>query len=390
MYKNFYGLSDKPFSIVPNPAYLYKSEKHQDALTYLKYGLMEGTGFILLTGEIGTGKTTLIRYLLNQMETGIDVAVIFNTNITADQLLCQVLDNFEIKPQKDKAANIDLLYQFLIKQFSKGHRVLLIIDEAQNLKNEVLEEVRMLSNLQSDDEILLQIMLVGQPELKNRLMSSELAQLAQRVSVNYHLNGLSKKEIQEYISYRLEKAGGHGDIFSPQAIDMISETSNGIPRIVNQMCDAAMVYGFGYERKNINTEIIIQVIKDKGEIGFNTGKEEEFDNEEFDNNDESLPEPQGNLKDTKKITDVLKELRYNFQEIQLKTDLFSQENEKFREDTAKILQNLITSENDFKNRILKMYASINNNLSDLIKREPTLSKKKNDKTKRGIKNWFSR
>ena len=130
MYEKFYGLNEKPFNIVPNPAYLYRSEKHQDALTYLEYGLMEGTGFILLTGEIGTGKTTLVRYIVNNIESDMDVAVIFNTNITSDQLIILILDNFEITPKKDKTANIDLLYQFLIQRFSDGGRVLLIIDEA--------------------------------------------------------------------------------------------------------------------------------------------------------------------------------------------------------------------------------------------------------------------
>ncbi len=268
MYEKFYHLKEKPFNIVPNPSYLYLSEKHNKALTYLEYGLTEGTGFILLTGEIGTGKTTLIRHILNQIESDIEAAVVFNTNITSDEFLALILKEFELAPEKNKADALESLYRFLINRFAHGKRILLIIDEAQNLSEDVLEEVRMLSNLQSDDRILLQIMLVGQPELKAKLKSPNLAQLAQRIIANYHLSPLTRDETGLYITYRLKKAEGDPDLFDPDAVDIIYEVSGGTPRIINLICDAALVYGFADEIDIISAEIVKQVVQDNGQIGF--------------------------------------------------------------------------------------------------------------------------
>ena len=174
MYEKFYGLKEKPFHIVPNPNYFFPSSKHENALTYIEYGLIEEVGFIPLTGEIGTGKTTLIRYLLNQIESEIDVAVIFNTKVSSDDLLSLILQEFELELDKSdtKAKKLDIFYRFLIDQYANSRRVLLVIDEAQNLSNEALEEIRMLSNLQTDNRFLVQIMLVGQPQLRYRLNST--------------------------------------------------------------------------------------------------------------------------------------------------------------------------------------------------------------------------
>ncbi len=269
MYEKFYGLSEKPFRIVPNPYFLYLTGKHQNALTTLEYGVSEGIGFTLLTGEVGTGKTTLIRHLLNQIEESMDIAVIFNTNVSADQLLNLVLQEFELVPDmKNKAKTLDTLYQFLINRFGEGRKVLLIIDEAQNLSREALEEVRMLSNLQSDDHLLLNIMLVGQPELKEVLQQPGLTQFSQRVAVNYHLTGLSRDEIKLYIGSRLEKAGGTMSLFDVSAIELIEDASGGIPRAINQICDAALVYGFADEKRVIDEEVIQQVLADRGEMGL--------------------------------------------------------------------------------------------------------------------------
>ena len=276
MYENFYGFKEKPFHIVPNPKYLYLSPKHQNALTYLEYGLAEGVGFILLTGEIGTGKTTLIRHILNQIESKIEVAVVFNTNFSSDQFLSVILNEFELTGEyENKAKKLDIFYQFLIKKYAEGKRVLLIIDEAQNLSNEVLEEVRMLSNLQTDEQMLLQIMLVGQPELKLKLKSPNLIQFTQRIAVNYHLAALSREEVDQYISFRIEKVGGKSDLFTQEAIDIIYKASGGIPRTINLLCDSALVYGFADELKTIDASIIDQVIQDKGGMGiaFETGDE---------------------------------------------------------------------------------------------------------------------
>lgn len=274
MYENFYELKEKLFQITPNPDYLYLSPIHENALTYLEYGLMENVGFILLTGEVGAGKTTLVRHLIRQFESEKEIAIIFNTNVTPDELLCLILKSFDLEPvDGSKTKNLDILQHFLIDRYSKNKQVLLIIDEAQNLSDEVLEEIRMFSNLQSDEQNLIQIMLVGQPELKYRLKQHGHTPLSQRMAVNFFLTGLTDKETRSYISHRLKKAGGNPDIFSAEAVDMIYRASQGIPRTINLLCDAALVYGFGYELKTIEAPVIEQVIRDKGEIGINTETE---------------------------------------------------------------------------------------------------------------------
>ena len=265
MYEKFYGLKEKPFQITPNPSYLYKSAIHENALTYFEYGLMENVGFILLTGEVGTGKTTLIRYILDQFESEKEMAVIFSTNVTVDELLYLIMQSFELESEEgNKAKSLEIFQQFLINQYAQNKQPLLIIDEAQNLSDEALEEIRMLSNLQGDDQNLLQIMLVGQPELKARLKQPIHTSFSQRIAVNFFLSGLTAKETKSYITYRLERAGGRPDIFNQKAIDMIYQASRGIPRSINMLCDSALVYGFGYELETINTSVVKQVIKDKG------------------------------------------------------------------------------------------------------------------------------
>jgi len=288
MYEQFYGFKEKPFSIVPNPDYLYFSAKHENALTYLEYGIREAVGFILLTGEIGTGKTTLIRYILNDIESEVEVAVVFNTNVTGQQLIDLVLREFDIEPARnDKAKNIDQLYSYLVAMYAKNKRVILIIDEAQNLEDEVLEEVRMLSNLQSDDSMLLQIMLVGQPALKMKLKRPTLAQLAQRIAVNYHLTALSRKETAEYIASRLNMAGGDEGVFTKPAVDKIHDHTNGIPRSINLLCDTALVFGYAGDVREIDESVIEQVIEDRGDLSVvdQNGKERGDRDETINNSD---------------------------------------------------------------------------------------------------------
>jgi general secretion pathway protein A len=270
MYEDFYGFKEKPFQIVPNPEYLYKSQKHKAALTYLEYGLSENVGFLLLTGEVGSGKTTIIQYTLNKLGNESEVGVIFNTNVSGNQLLGLILSEFELSPpSRTKAAALDILNQFLVEKYAQKKKVLLVIDEAQNLNTGALEEVRMLSNLHTENEALLQIMLVGQPELLKKLRRPELLQLSQRIGVNFHLEGLPREEVGDYIAYRLQKAGGRSDLFTEKAKEMIYELSGGIPRSINLLCQAALVYGFADEARMISKDTIDQIIEDK--VGFSVG-----------------------------------------------------------------------------------------------------------------------
>ncbi|RLC05806.1 MAG: general secretion pathway protein GspA [Deltaproteobacteria bacterium] len=272
MYKEFYGFKEKPFNLVPNPSYLFLSTKHANALSFLEYGLTEKVGFVMLTGEIGIGKTTIVRYLLNQIESDMDVAVIFNTNVLSDDLINLILSEFEIEYDDTitKAKALTLLYEFLIEKYSKGRKVLLIIDEAQNLSENVLEEIRMLSNLQTDEEMLLQIMIVGQPELRDKINDPRLEQFAQRIAVSYHLSAMTLEETEEYIDYRLEKAGGKPDLFFSDAVKKIYEISTGIPRTINLLCDASLVYGYADEKQKIDSGTVDQVVQDKGGMGVFT------------------------------------------------------------------------------------------------------------------------
>lgn len=268
MYESFYNLKKKPFSIVSDPSFLFMSAKHKNALTYLEYGLMENAGFILLTGAAGSGKTTMVRYILNHLAADMEIAVVFNTNVNPLELLNLILQAFQLgKNHNNKSEAIETLYNHLTNQYAKKRKVLLIIDEAQNLTEEALEEMRMLSNLQSENELLLHIMLVGQPELKAKLRKPGTTPLSQRIAVNFTLTALSRRETLQYIQFRLEKAGGQPDLFSTEAMDMLYSTSAGIPRTVNLLCDAALVYGFGYDLKTIDKKVIEQVLKDKDGLG---------------------------------------------------------------------------------------------------------------------------
>ena len=364
MYEKFYGLKEKPFQIVPNPNYLYLSSVHENAVTYLEYGLMENVGFILLTGEVGTGKTTLVRHIMDQFEAQKDIAVIFNTNVSADELISLILGSFELEPEPgNKTKNIDVLYQFLIQKYAQDRPVLLIIDEAQNLSGPTLEEVRMLSNLQSDDQSLIQIMLVGQPELRDRLLKPSHGAFAQRIAVNFFLSGLTEKETESYILHRLNKAGGKPDIFGPEAIKIIYQASQGIPRTINLLCDAALVYGFGYEFETIDAPVIEQVIKDKGGMGLS------FKNEHNENAFTFSPEHiyEENMDRLQKLEDAIVLMKRQVDYVAAQMEKMEEKVNGFQDNLDGTLKDLLVKERNMNNRLLMSYSKLKLKYDNLIR-----------------------
>jgi len=270
MYNNFFGFKKTPFDIVPNPDLLFLSQRHKVALDHLEFGLMSGAGFILLTGEIGTGKTTLIRNLIRRfISRDTEIALVFQTNVSSEQLLNMLLTEFELTTKPvDKSTALDLLNNFFLEAYGRGRKVLIIVDEAQNLGLEALEEIRMLTNLQSDDRMLLQVMLVGQPELKQKLLDPKLTQFAQRIAVNYHLMALGPKETSQYITYRLQKVGGSPDIFSPEAVALVHQASAGVPRAINLLCSGSLLYAYADGRRQVTEEDVAQVVEAKNGLGI--------------------------------------------------------------------------------------------------------------------------
>jgi len=228
------------------------------------YGIRESIGFIAITGEIGAGKTTLCRLLLNQLDEKTKTAYIFNPSLSGIQLLEAILEDFGLTPEKkDKVVMFRQINRFLLDELTQGNNVVLIVDEAQNVKNELLEEIRMLSNLETEKEKLFQIILVGQPQLNGKLNSPDLVQLRQRISVRFLISPLRKDELGMYIYHRLKVAGGAGDVeFTPEALDRIYSYSNGVPRMINQICDRSLLHGYVMETKKIGDDIIKRSIEE--------------------------------------------------------------------------------------------------------------------------------
>ena len=269
MYESFYGFKEKPFDLHPDPDYLYMSRVHENTYVHLEYAILQNKGFVVVTGEIGSGKTTLLNYLLNQISGNLQVGLVNNTNILPSEFLKIICKEFELDPRtSDKAELIDIFSGFLIEQFAAGERVVLIIDEAQNLTNDTMEEIRMLSNIETEKHHLIQIILVGQPELRFKLQQSNLKQFAQRVTVHCHLKGLEKDEVKEYVEHRLEVGGSERfDIFDPETIEKISDYSLGIPRLIDILCDSALVYKIADGLETISTAILDNVYEELKALG---------------------------------------------------------------------------------------------------------------------------
>lgn len=270
MYLKYYGLSKKPFELIPDPAFIHLTAKHRLAYSLLEYAVYEQTGLTVISGEIGSGKTTLIKKLLDDLQDdNLVVGLIDNTHESWGDLCTWIASAFDIAFEGiTKASAYKEIKLFLIKQYALGKRVILIVDEAQNMNESTLEELRLFTNINSGNHFLLQIILIGQPELSDILCKPELAQLAQRVSVEYHLEALNDRETGDYLFHRLSVAGCQQRIFDELAISQIHKYSGGIPRLINIICDNALVYGYAQGRSVIGGDIILDVVSGRKIIGL--------------------------------------------------------------------------------------------------------------------------
>src|SRR5262245_14376068 len=265
MYAAYFGLTERPFSLAPDPRYLYLSDAHREALAHLLYGLGEGGSFVQLTGEVGTGKTTVCRALLEQLPPEVDVAMIFNPRLTSVELLGAVCDELRVSYPAGTTSTkvlVDALSQALLDAHARGRRTVLIIDEAQNLSARVLEEIRLLTNLETTKEKLLQVILIGQPELAEHLSRRNLRQLAQRVTARYHLRSFTEEESQKYVLHRMEIAGQRQPIFTKQAIRTAHRLSRGTPRLLNTICDRALLGAYATGQTKVKEAVVRRAAKE--------------------------------------------------------------------------------------------------------------------------------
>ncbi len=264
MYNEYFGLKEAPFSIAPNPQYLYMSRRHREALAHLLYGIKSDGGFILLTGEVGTGKTTICRCLLEQIPENVEIAFVLNPKLTAVELLATICDDLGISYAGDPSIKqlVDVLNTYLLNAHQQGKRTVLIIDEAQNLSTDVLEQLRLLTNLETNQRKLLQIILLGQPELLPLLARKELRQLSQRITARFHLDALNREEVREYISHRLSVAGARGNFFSAAAVNRIFKKSKGIPRVINLICDRALLGTYADNKLVVGKHVVLRAARE--------------------------------------------------------------------------------------------------------------------------------
>ena len=269
MYLDYYGLTEPPFDITPNPRFLFYGAKHREAFNHLLYGIRERKGFVQLTGEVGAGKTTLCRAMLEQLDGQYATALILNPVMSPDELIKAIAIEFGLPVQGlDRLDTLAVINQFLLQQVQRGQDTVLIIDEAQDLTDELLEQVRLLSNLETDNRKLLQIVLMGQPELRDRLNNPRLRQLRQRITVRYHLPPLSRNEVMQYVQHRLEVSGAKGfPYFTRPAFWRVYNYSKGIPRLVNAICDKALLAGFVQQREKIDYKMVGHAVRElEGDI----------------------------------------------------------------------------------------------------------------------------
>ena len=264
MYLDYYGLTEPPFDITPNPRFLFYSEKHREAFNHLLYGIKERKGFVQLTGEVGAGKTTLCRALLEELDGRFATALILNPILSAKELVKTIATEYGLPVNGlDRLEILAVINQFLLQQVERGQDTVLIIDEAQDLTDELLEQVRLLSNLETDNRKLLQIVLMGQPELRDRLNNHKLRQLRQRITVRYHLPSLSRAEVSQYVQHRLEVAGSKGSpYFTQPALWRVFNYSQGIPRLLNAICDKALLAGFVSQCEKIDYRLVGRAVRE--------------------------------------------------------------------------------------------------------------------------------
>jgi len=264
MYCQFYSFKERPFNVTSDPSFFFLSRQHKEALSHLLYGVTQRKGILVITGEIGTGKTTLCRFFLNQLPKNIKTAFILNPYFSEIQLLEAIINDFGLKVKnKSRLSFVWELNRFLLSESEEGNNVVLIIDEAQNLRPQALEQVRLLSNLETEKDKLIQIVLMGQPELNRKLNLYDLRQLQQRIMVRYHITPLEEEEVNGYINHRLNIAGSNGSIkFTDETLKAISDFSCGVPRLINIICDRALLAGFVAETKTIDLDIINKCIKE--------------------------------------------------------------------------------------------------------------------------------